>query len=220
VNHKDWLDNEYKLWVGALKESTVGNFGSHPMVRRMLGEVDPFVYRDSWTIELQVEHIVSLEYITELGCKDPRQFQGIVNRMIYYAEKVLKANPAHIAEIGGGVGQFYAVLRALGYKGKYYIFDLAEVIEFQRKYLDRVTELTGLDTSLESGKYDYCVSFYAWGEFHDELKKWYLYNVIKQCPHGLIVFNPHSGASAEIGFECDITEEEPLTSSGNKLLVW
>jgi len=38
--HKQWLDNEYQQWVKALQESTVDNFGSHPMVKRMLGEVD------------------------------------------------------------------------------------------------------------------------------------------------------------------------------------
>jgi hypothetical protein len=148
------------------------------------------------------------------------EFLGNTWRMVYYAQKVLKANPSHICEIGGGVGQMYAVLRALGYEGKYFIFDLPEVKEFQRKYLDEVTKRTGLNTDLEYGDFDFCYSGYAWGEFDEETKEWYRREIIKETPHGLIIFNPHSGASKEIGFDCRVEDEYPLTSPGNKLLTW
>lgn len=217
IRHKQWLDNEYSQWVKALQESTVDNFGDHPMVRRMLGGVDRGMFIELVPLRyLPIEVDKALSTIITLG----GYFSGNVWRMEYYANKVLSQNPTSICEIGGGVGQFYAVLRALGYKGKYFIFDLQEVKEFQRKYLDRVTKLTGLDTSLEYTDFDYCVSMYALGEFDDELKNWYIENVVKKCPHGLIVWNPHSGASDKITFDCKTEPEYPLTSPGNKLLTW
>ena len=109
----------------------------------------------------------------------------------------------------------------MGYKGSYYIYDLPGVKEFQRKYLNRVTELTGLNTDLGNlHAYQYCVSFYALGEFDDELKRHYIEGVVKNCKHGLIIWNPHSGASEEIGFECKVEDEFPLTSPNNKMLTW
>jgi hypothetical protein len=215
MNHKDWVENEYRLWVDALKESTVENFGSNLMVKRMLGEVNAFDYypilgainENAW---------LKLIHIQTLG----GDFKGIIARMIYYAQQVLKSNPSHICEIGGGVGQMYAVLRSLGYEGKYFIFDLPEVKEFQRKYLDEVTKRTGLNTDLEYGDFDFCYSAYSWGEFDDDIKGWYRREIIKETPHGLIIHNPHSGASKEIGFDCKVEDEYPLTSPNNKILSW
>jgi len=215
--HKQWLDNEYSEWVKALQESTVDNFGSHPMVKRMLGEVDKKQFLPLIdTKNKSITEKISLFHISTLG----GFWLGNISRFIFYAEKVLDANPKFIVEIGGGVGQFYAVLRALGYKGGYYIYDLPEVQEFQRKYLDRVTELTGLDTSLSFLEHQYCVSLYALGEFDDELKVWYVENVVKECEHGLVVYNPHSGASEEINWECNVEPEYPLTSPNNKICTW
>lgn len=214
LSHKEWLDNEYQQWVKALQESTVDNFGNHPMVRRMLGDVDRSDF--NLPITLKLGSAFQLLLIGHIG----GDFINNIYRMAYYADKILRQRPKFIVEIGGGVGQFYAVLRALGYKGGYYIYDLPEVQEFQRKYLDRVTELTGLDTSLSFPEHQYCVSFYALGEFDDELKAWYIENVVKECEHGLIIFNPHSGASAEIRFECKVEPEYPLTHPDNKMLTW
>jgi hypothetical protein len=215
MTHKEWVHNEYRLWIDALKESTVENFGENLMVKRMLGEIwgDTFPLLCTPPLEYQMERILK---IASLG----GEFLGNTWRMVYYAQKVLKANPSHICEIGGGVGQMYAVLRALGYEGKYFIFDLPEVKEFQRKYLDEVTKRTGLNTDLEYGDFDFCYSGYAWGEFDEETKEWYRLEIIKETPHGLIIFNPHSGASKEIGFDCRVEDEYPLTSPGNKLLTW
>ena len=213
--YKDWLNNEYSQWVKALQSSTVDNFDEHPMVKRMLGEVREWDYWPFIKV-LSVDEIMKVNAIMCIG----GNFSSIVTRMIFYAQKVLAAKPKFIVEIGGGVGQFYAVLRALGYKGGYYIYDLPEVQEFQRKYLDRVTELTGLDTSLSFPVHQYCVSMYALGEFDDETKAWYVENVVKECEHGLVVFNPHSGASDTIDWDCTIEDEYPLTSPNNKLLYW
>jgi hypothetical protein len=215
MNHKDWVGNEYRLWIDALKESTVENFGENLMVKRMLGEVNAFDYypiigainEPTWEKLFQIQTLGG-------------DFKGIVARMIYYGQQVLKTNPSHICEIGGGVGQMYAVLRALGYEGEYFIFDLVEVKEFQRKYLDEVTKRTGLNTDLDYGEFDFCYSAYCLGELDDETKDWYIENVVKNCWHGLIIWNPHSGASDKIRFDCNVEPEYPLTSPNNKILSW
>lgn len=216
MSHKTWVDNEYRQWVKALQESTVDNFGWNKTVKRMLGEVDFRLFPNLKLTDPEAETVVE---IMQIG-NGLLWFKGIIFRMVYYAQKVLKQNPSHICEIGGGVGQFYAVLRALGYKGKYFIFDLPEVKEFQRKYLDEVEKRTGLECPLEYGEFDFCCSFYCLGELDDETKEWYVENVVKKTPHGLIIWNPHSGASDKITFPCEVSDEYPLTSPGNKMIVW
>ena len=223
MNHRQWLDNQYQQWVAALKECTVDNFKEHPMVRRMLSLDMDGKEHLKYSISISEEEYANMRAIDFLGTKHkfPTHVSGACNRMIYYAQKVLAANPSHICEIGGGVGQFYAVLRALGYKGKYWIYDIPEVKDFQYQYLEEVMKRTNLRLWQDmQGKFDYCVSFYALGEFDDETKQQYIDNVVKQCPHGLVLWNPHSGASDQITWDCKIEDENPLTSPGNKMLTW
>lgn len=214
ANHKSWLQHEYREWVRALEAATVQNFKSFPMVQRMLGNIEPGLYRDLVTVTPLIEAI------DEVG-REPGPVSGVGLRMLYYARQVLDRNFSSIVEIGGGVGQFYATLRALGYRGPYYIMDLPEVQSFQRAYLSEVSIRTGLKLPLQSlKKYEACVSFYALGEFDDELKKHYVEEVVKKCRHGFIVWNPHSGASQEIPFECWVTDEFPLNHPDCKQLEW
>lgn len=215
-SHRDWLAKEYRLWVQALQDSTVHNFKDHPMVRRMLGDFP-------WPAPLP--HGVDLELLARIdnvGRSAPSAISGPALRMIHYALAVLERNPPSIVEIGGGVGQFYATLRALGYTGRYFIFDLPEVKEFQAAYLAEVESQTGLSLPVfQSPKsYEFCVSFFALGEFDDETKAWYIENVVRKCPHGFVVWNPHSGASHEIDFPCTVADEQPLLHQGNKQLEW
>jgi hypothetical protein len=184
--YADWVNSEYKQWAEALRESTVQDFWTNPMVQRMLGA--DFVFN--------------------------------LVRDIKYARRILAHNPKAICEIGGGIGQFYAVMRALGYEGDYYIYDLPAVKEFQRKYLNEITRRTGLNTDLTHTDFDFCLSFYALGEFDDETKASYIENVVKKCPHGFIIWNPHSGANEEINFDCNIEPEIPQTGEKNKILTW
>lgn len=221
-SHKEWLDSEYQKWIEALQSSTVHNFKDHPMVQRMLGD---FEWTGPMSADISLEEFELIAMIDQIGESEDRYYQrlsGPCLRMVYYAQKVLQQNPKSIVEIGGGVGQFYAVLRALGYTGRYYIFDLPEVKEFQAAYLSEVERQTGLSLPFFQypQSYDFCVSFYALGEFDDETKAWYIENVVKKCAHGFIVWNPHSGANDVISFECTITDENPLLHPGNKQLTW
>lgn len=218
ASHKRWLDNEYRCWVQALQESTVHNFKDHVMVKRMLGDFE-------WPgprMEDAPQRLELLEKIDNIGRKVPCEISGPCWRMIYYAKMVLDRHPKSIVEIGGGVGQFYAVLQALGYTGRYFIHDLPEVKEFQAAYLAEVERQAGLSLPFYQypRSYEFCVSFYALGEFDDDLKSWYVENVVKRCPHGFVIWNPHSGASERVTWECEVADEFPLMSPGNKQLTW
>ncbi len=215
INHKLWLDNEYNMWADALGKSSVHNFKEHPMVRRMLGDIDANLF--TGLVTTPVPSIIA--DIDNVGRAKWEPLSGTGLRMLYYAEQVMKLSPKSIVEIGGGVGQFYATLRALGYSGEYYIHDLPAVKMFQDKYLAEVEGIMGLPLSQKkTERPDFCVSFHALGEFDDELKEWYVKNVVKKCKHGFVVWNPHSGASDKIGFKCKVSDEQ--VSPGAKRLTW
>ena len=214
--YSDWLKKEYDQWVDILELSTVDNFARRPMVQRMLSINAPkHPYNKLNPLE---ESRINL--IASLGGLSFIDLRFDVQRMIYYAQRVLKENPTHIVEIGGGVGQFAAILSALGYEGKYYIYDIPQVNKFQRVYLDSIYDELGVFVQMEKGDFDYCVSFYALGEFEDSVKYWYIENIVKKCPHGLIAWNPHSGASDIITFPCRVEPEPVQSHPNNKLLVW
>jgi len=215
-SHKQWLENEYRKWIDALQASTVHNFKDHTMVKRMLGEIQ-------WPLPIPQD--IDLELLTRIdniGRSRPSGISGTAARMIHYAQKVLERNPRFIVEIGGGVGQFYATLCALGYTGRYFIFDLEGVKAFQDSYLSEVERQTGvlLPRFQNPQAYEFCVSFYALGEFDDATKAWYVEHVVRKCPHGFVIWNPHSGASDMIDFPCRVTDESPLLHPGNKQLEW
>lgn len=223
TDYKKWLDNEYSLWVKALQESTVHNFKEHPMVKRMLSEVEKKDWRDVCDLLFEMSNpiVARIQDIDCIGRQKYSDISGTCLRMVYYALEVLKRNPSSIVEIGGGVGQFYAILRALGYNGEYYIFDLPEVQEFQYKYLHEVEKQTGLSLPIVGiGKLDFCVSFYALGEFNNGLKENYMNLVVNDCPHGYIAWNPHSGSTDDLSlFTHDIKVTEGREPN-IKILEW
>jgi hypothetical protein len=219
VIYKQWLDNEYRLWVEALQNSTVHNFKEHTQVKRMLGD---FQWSNEFKPELSITDRELLTKIDNIGRSHNTEISGSCWRMIYYADLILQHNPRDIIEIGGGSGQLFAVMRTLGFIGDYYIYDLPEVKQFQFDYLAEVTRQTrlALTQTLLLDK-AFCVSLYALGEFDDDLRQWYVDNVItKRCKHGFVVWNPHSGASSGVPFQCRIMDEYPLLAEGNKQLEW
>lgn len=218
-DHKQWLDNEYSLWVKALRESTVHNFNEHPMVKRMLGETNKGMWRNICD-PIDLDTGETIQTIDAIGSEQYGDISGTCWRMIYYAQQTLKRNPSSICEIGGGVGQFYAILRALGYKGYYYIYDLPEVEKFQESYLREVKQQTGLNViqSYMEG-YDLFTSFYALGEFDDSTKQCHI-PLINACNHGYVVWNAHSGASDDLFiFKHDI-KVTPGIEPGIKIIQW
>lgn len=230
MTHKQWLDNEYNQWAQALSECTVSNFKEHPMVKMMLGEPDdniwgPVNYSQPVAESLNklmpyFDLLHKIELIGYDAWKSEHDNFSRLNRYVYYAQQILKLNPPSICEIGGGVGQFYAILRALGYKGTYWIFDIPEVITFQGLYLNEVSVRTGLSLHQTFCKFDMIVSFYALGEFDDETKQHYA-QLVSDCPHGYIAWNPHSGATDDLsifdGHDITVT---PGIEPGIKIIQW
>lgn len=219
MTHKQWLDNEYNQWVKALSECTVNNFKEHPMVRRMLSldiSHDPWVdYIEPYTDE----QIKMIRKINQIGYVNFIKVEGFW-RHLYYAQQIIKLNPSSVCEIGGGVGQFYAILRALGYKGEHYIYDLPDVQSFQKKYLREVSKQTGLNLELGICSCDIIVSFYALGEFDDDTKQHYS-NIISNIPHGYIAWNPHSGATDDLSiFNAHKITITPGIEPGIKIIQW
>lgn len=218
MTHADWLAAEYAAWVQALAECDVTNFKQHPGVTRMLGEVDPDLYASLLPSLPSILHVVD-----SLGYPGGRKgLSGVCLRMAYWGLRVLEQKPSAIVEIGGGVGQQFAVLRALGYRGRYYIMDLPAVQQFQLHYLAQIERETGLSFQQHPQRppFDFVLSCYALGEFDDATKDRYIQDVVRQSRHGLVVWNPHSGASPDISFPCQVEDEHPQTYPGNKVLTW
>ncbi len=217
MNYKFWLDNEYQLWIAALQDSTVHNFKRHPMVKRMLSEVDPaFWLKHIEPLEGKVLHDVTT--ISEIGGGDD---WGRILRMVYHAQQVIRLNASSIREIGGGVGQFCAILRALGYKGDYWIYDLAQVKDFQYKFLNEVAMQTGLETHQAIiPRADLLISFYALGEFDKSTKDLYATKVFPNCDHGYIAWNPHSGAEDDRSIFPKQATFTPGLEAGITIVEW
>jgi hypothetical protein len=199
----------------------VYNFKEHPVVKRMLSldyDIDRFPH--STHLQIMPENIEvwkTLLIIKNIGGATEKDLWFY--RMLYYANEILKLNPSSICEIGGGVGQFYAILRALGWKGSYCIMDLTPVQEFQIKYLAEVEKQTGLQLQLSLIAPEMIVSFYALGEFDDFTKKQYK-GLISAVQRGYIAWNSHSGASDDLSlFKHDI-KVTPGIEPGIKIIQW
>lgn len=223
--HKQWLDNEYQQWINALSECTVHNFKEHPGVRRMLGEPDIGIWAKTvvnWD-GVDSDMLVNIERIGLMddATEDSRASLSRFFRYVHYAQQILQRNPISIVEIGGGVGQFYATLRALGWNGFYHIVDIPEVMAFQEEYLDYVSEQTGLDLALNpSISPKMLLSFYALGEFDDETKESYR-QLITDSPHGYIAWNSHSGASEDLSiFSAHDITVTPGLEPGITIIEW
>lgn len=221
IIHKHWLENEYEQWESALASCSVDNFKEHPMVTRMLSEPD----KDLWdfvmkTIDLTVDDIALIREINQIGYTYHHAIDARCVRYVYYADIIRKMNPDSIVEIGGGCGQFYATLRAMGYTGQYKIMDRIKVKEFQRRYLSWVSKRTGINTQQSATEFDLVVSFYALGEFDDNTKHSYFANVINTTPHGFVAWNAHSGSSDDTSL---FTQRVTITDGiepGIKIIQW
>ena len=222
-DHKTWLDAEYRDWSEALTIRSLRDFREHPSVLRMMGGIDDGVF-DHLTPELHPTVWGYVDAVDSIGFSQaPPTRTGLILRLLFYAINVLERQPPSIIEIGGAVGHFLALLVALGWRGEYTCHDLPAVSKFRETFLGEVEARTGLPTrrpAVTGPPFPFVCSFYALGEFDDETKARYINDVVLKSDHGLVVWNPHSGASPEIGFPCHVEIECPLTGLGNKLLTW
>lgn len=225
-NYSEWVTNEYQQWIEALRKSDVSNFKKNPTVKRMLGEPDHAIWLDAYLrnfigSEKTLETIIK---INEIGYPDATGFEvSRVRRYIYYAQQIIQRSPESVCEIGAGVGEFFAVLRAMGYEGEYRILDLRPVRIFQDKYLTEITRRTGLDTrqSKRMGPLEMLISFYALGEFDDKCKGQFANRDIPFYKRGYIAWNPHSGATDDLSiFNAHKITITPGLEDGVKIIEW
>lgn len=99
-----------------------------------------------------------------------------------------------IVEIGAGYGGQCLILDTLRPKNKptYFIYDLPEAGELQKKYteahgIDYIQWLSTEDPPRE--RFDFCFSNYAFSECARTTQEWYLDNVILRSDHGYMVCN-------------------------------
>lgn len=254
-DYTTWVNNEYSLWKEALldsitSESKFHEFKTHTQVKKMLGVSDSFM---PFLSKLENENLPwdKLEALDKIGNPTNTinigdyKISGIGLRYIYYANKILNHLPKKpkihkIVEIGGGYGGLAATLHVLAITKniqikEYAIFDLPEVQQFQKYYLDKtitpsisrygVQKITSLNSNnLEkfNDNYSYCISCYALGEFDTQVKHRYIHNIVSKINHGIIVWNPHLNKDSEGESLLQqyhpnmlIAPEDPLTGSYN-----
>jgi hypothetical protein len=166
-------------------------------------------------------------------------------RFIYYANKVLDIIEHYpsksIVEIGAGYGGFCATIQIIARHraiklDSYFIFDLPNVLNFQRhylretivanKYFDNIKYMYAADVARFKITSDFAISFYALGEFDDATKKSYIENIISNVAHGLVIWNPHSGSGDSLDLlrshqpNIKVQTEFPLTSINNQEVTW
>lgn len=246
-----WLNNEYTLWQAALKQSSIYSFKRHWHVIRMMGLEDQHLQFIPLIKDMDLPW-QQLEAIDQIGSPiepvdiNGVKLSGVCLRFIYYANKVLNtvANYPEIrlAEIGGGYGGFCAVIQTIGlHKGiipHYTIYDLPEVLNFQKKYLretlgagliniEKIKFMYAPDLSkFASPQHNFIMSFYALGEFDTPTKNAYIENIISNVPHGLVIWNPHSGSDDSLMWfrrhqpNIKVQPEFPLTSINNQEVTW
>jgi len=252
-DHKTWVENEYLVWGNALLElvSNFENFKTNSAVQRMIGLEGNHSYIQTLIdniISLDIPW-ADIQRIDDVG--NPNQVNVLEYKLstpciryIYYADKILDLtknySPLRIAEIGCGYGGLCSIIHTIAKHrniriDQYHLYDLPNVQKFQEVYLEKVIEYNKLgiqeiifkdSQNLQNfDTCDYLISFYALGEFATDIKTSYIENVVSKIPHGLILWNPHSGADNDLSLlhryhTLDIVEETPSSCSGNLYITY
>ena len=167
-------------------------------------------------------------------------------RYVYYANKILdnlsKYKDIRIVEVGGGYGGFCAIMHLLARFrnitiAKYDIYDLPEAQKLQRKYLEitmakspfGIQNIAFLDSNNVEAydcQHNFCISFYALGEFETTTKNKYIDNVVSKTEHGFILWNPYEEDNEGINLlrqyhsNLEIKIEDPLTGPNNLEIIF
>ncbi len=142
-------------------------------------------------------------------------------------------NDKSIVEIGAGYGGQCLILNKIAKISNYYIYDLPEAMELQKKYLMRhkisnVIFNDGRNIQKEFSS-DIVISNYAFSECIKEVQKTYLEKVIRNAKCGYMIMNRMPGTFLpheiihilkKFGFQVHKFSEEPETYEGNYLLIF
>jgi hypothetical protein len=140
-----------------------------------------------------------------------------------------------IVEIGGGYGGQCKIIHDIAKPHSYTIIDLPEVLLLAEKYLNKFNILDVQYVSiseLRKGKYDLCISNYAFTEIERKYQDIYVKNVIKGSDRGYITCNflgQHRRGFAKRFNKQEIfalkpyaqfLQEIPLTGLNNIIYTW
>lgn len=141
----------------------------------------------------------------------------------------------NVCEIGGGFGGQLYVSSRMHRIGSWTMYDLPQVLELQRKFLEscgnfslsRVSFKSGIDIEPMSG--DLLISNYAFSELTRGIQEKYITWMFENFSNGYITWNTLSESSLG-GFKLEeltdsisklkVLEEVPLTAPGNQILYW
>jgi len=140
-----------------------------------------------------------------------------------------------IVEIGGGYGGQCKIIHDIAKPRSYTIIDLPEVLLLTKKYLTRF-EIPNIKyvspKDLKKGKYDLCISNYAFTEVVRNFQNIYIENVIKGSDRGYITCNfieqNRKGFAKRLNKQeifnlkpnAEFLPEIPLTGLNNIIYVW
>jgi hypothetical protein len=144
-------------------------------------------------------------------------------------------NNYKVCEIGGGFGGQYYVSSRLHKFQSWTIFDLPQVLQLQRKFLESCGDVrpgevifkSGIEILPEFG--DLLISNYAFSELAREVQEKYADWIFNNFSSGYITWNTLSESKLggfklnellESHNQLQVLEETPLTAPGNQILYW
>ena len=138
-----------------------------------------------------------------------------------------------VAEIGVGYGGQCRIIMSKLNLHKYTLFDLPEVLELAKKFLQDLGLVEKIDyidmEHVYKNEYDFCISNYAFSELRRQMQDIYLDNVVFHSHSGYITWNCLSqemldGYSVKELLEMipnsRVFPEVPLTHPKNCIIVW
>ncbi len=123
--------------------------------------------------------------------------------IIYHIKYEKNLNKISIVEIGGGYGCQSILLYELSKLfdltiDKYIILDLLEVNNLQKKYINKISEITNITYNIipktlkefnNVEEFNYLISNYALGEFTKDWQDIYIKNIVSKILNGYICWN-------------------------------
>ncbi len=243
------------------QQPTEWTFKSDPRYREIL-EHTPVEFAEQmllWSIrampELDLEHVRSLcrlndslgqpvqHIIPELGFCSTSNMKYLCHAIkVWQHIDSLGLDAVDIVEIGGGYGGLALYIEGLRpyFKTEYesYVcFDLPEVGALQNRYAEALDlPLVAIDQASINlpmvSDTRYAISIYAFSEFDQPTRDWYAARVLKQCGHGLIIWNFPEALQDRDGrafggppyqfveWPLTVVPDEPRLYEGHLMVTW
>ncbi len=131
--------NDFPSWQPIRQTMLIGNCTSIKDKYYIMREQIPYwEWKDIWGPALDTTIYNKIERFDHFPTTDPNTIQQashIYNWSKFSSKPIWKLDS--IIEFGAGFGSMARLVRALGFKGMYYIYDLPELVELQKYYLSK-----------------------------------------------------------------------------------